>query len=288
MTPETEPETGPETGPGPGPKPAPPVAGVDGCRAGWLVVVARPAVPLPPRADPESVPDPVPVDRWEWAVLPDLESILERWPDLLRVGVDMPVGLPETGTRACDRLARRLLAKPPGAPLRGDRSKSVFNAPPRAVLDAPDYDRARRICLERQAPRLSLQAWNILPKIRRLDLEIRARPERARVVVEVHPELAFLQWNAGQPMLRAKKGRHSENGRGLRDRLELVLRDWPDAETVVDEILRRTPRREVARDDVPDAFAALRAALRVQARRARTLPEPPETDPLGLPMAIRY
>ena len=54
-------------------------------------------------------------------------ALTPRWTDLalgqaVMVGVDMPIGLAESGPRACDSAARRLLPR--------DRKPSVF-APPR-------------------------------------------------------------------------------------------------------------------------------------------------------------
>jgi predicted RNase H-like nuclease len=78
------------------------VAGVDGCRAGWVV------------ADDAGV-----------VVVASFADVLALSHDV--VGVDIPIGLlSEPGPRACDVEARRLLGRP--------RASSVFPAPPRAAL----------------------------------------------------------------------------------------------------------------------------------------------------------
>jgi predicted RNase H-like nuclease len=74
------------------------VAGVDGCRAGWVVF----------KVDLET--------RKTSVELIDLASLLRnRPPDLACIAIDIPIGLME-GSRACDTAARKLLGWPrPGA-----------------------------------------------------------------------------------------------------------------------------------------------------------------------------
>lgn len=65
------------------------IAGVDGCRGGWLAVVEH--------------------DRGLDALIaPDLETLLRRIPGAL-IGIDIPIGLPDRGSRSCDLQARRCL-----------------------------------------------------------------------------------------------------------------------------------------------------------------------------------
>src|SRR5206468_1411244 len=52
------------------------------------------------------------------------------------IGVDIPIGLPESGARPADVAARRFV---------GPRASSVFTTPQRAVLEAPSYAEARRV-----------------------------------------------------------------------------------------------------------------------------------------------
>ncbi|MBK5928935.1 DUF429 domain-containing protein [Rhodobaculum claviforme] len=148
------------------------VAGADGCRAGWLVVIAD-AGALSARL--VATLDPVLA-----------EAALEV------LGVDTPIGLdtaPAPGGRAADRAARRALAAgaPPGLRAVGSR---VFSAPTGAQLAAwrAGADHAGVNAVHPGGPKLSIQAFNILPKIDAAD-RLAARDPR---VVEVHPELSFL------------------------------------------------------------------------------------------------
>ncbi len=70
--------------------------------------------------------------------------------DIEVIAIDIPIGLPETGPRECDVLARRLLGRA--------RASSVFPAPIRAVLGAKDYQQACAIRHKIEGKKMSKQA----------------------------------------------------------------------------------------------------------------------------------
>lgn len=146
-----------------------PVAGVDGCRAGWIVVHDGDAV-----------------------VHRDFAAVLDALPDDAVVAVDMPIGLADRhlpGGRAVDRAARVQL---------GPKRASVFSPPPRPVLGARSLDEARR-----RGGRLTLQALHLLPRIE--DVDNVMTPELQERVFEVHPELSFAALNEGLPVVEPKR-----------------------------------------------------------------------------------
>jgi predicted RNase H-like nuclease len=163
-------------------------------------------------------------------VLDDVPAILAvRGVEL--VAIDMPVGLPETGVRACDVAAARRLQGQGAA-------GSVFPTPVRAVLATDDYAKARE--LSRAAtdpPRApSAQAFQLVKAIRQLDDALGDPPSDN--VVEVHPELAF---RALDPAVRDRKG----SARGTIQRLsalrsvmdvEQALADAPSVVPVIDAL----------------------------------------------------
>ncbi|WP_148413551.1 DUF429 domain-containing protein [Haloferax sp. KTX1] len=246
-----------------------PVIGVDGCRSGWVCAIAADGLAVRVAADFDAV--------WELASERDAERVL----------VDIPIGLPESIRRACDREARERL---------GSRAATVFFAPVRAVLDADSHEAASAANRERTGAGLSIQAWHLVPKIREVDAVLRETPRARERVFESHPELAFAAF-AGEPLSEPKStpegrarrldvlgtafaggdsgdrgpGADATDGRGF------------DAERAYREVLDRTLRRDVARDDVLDALALAAAARRPLA----TLPSDPPTDAAGLEMAIR-
>ncbi len=92
------------------------------------------------------------------------------------VAIDIPVGLPSGAERrTCDSAARARL---------GPARSSVFPAPPRAVLEAVSHADASVRSRAAGSVGVSIQTWNIVPKIRE------AAPFAARLL-EVHPELSF-------------------------------------------------------------------------------------------------
>lgn len=129
------------------------MAGVDGCRTGWVIATGPAAGDV--RVEPSLA-----------TVVADV-----RAGRLAGVGIDMPIGLPaEPGPRACDVAARRLL---------GPRRSTVFPAPARWCLGRPWHE----------VRGLSKQAFHLLPKIAEVDALI--DPSVQDRVFEVHPELAF-------------------------------------------------------------------------------------------------
>ncbi len=88
------------------------VAGVDGCKAGWIAM----------RQDPGGSPI--------VGVYPGFDDLLTALPSDAIVAVDMPIGLPEVsgkGGRGPEALVR---------PLLGQRQSSVFAIPSRAAVYA--------------------------------------------------------------------------------------------------------------------------------------------------------
>ncbi|SBO42144.1 DUF429 domain-containing protein [Cyanobium sp. NIES-981] len=226
--------------------------GVDGCRGGWLVITA-PALPCA-------------AAELHWQLLESLQPALAA-PGLALTAVDMPVGLAEAGPRRCDQEARRLL---------GPRRSSVFPAPLRPCLAASTYAEACALSAAASGRRLSQQAYNLLPRIRQLDGLLQAEPSLRPRVWEVHPELAFRQWNGGVPMAEAKKTAAGASQRGA------LVEAWlPGAAAAIRASLRRGL---VADDDILDALACLWSAGRLRRGEALTLGGDP--DRTGLPMRI--
>jgi predicted RNase H-like nuclease len=231
------------------------VAGADGCRAGWVVVLAG--------ASGSAV------------------EVVERFADVVRVaagarviGVDMPIGLldrAEPGGRECDRQARRLL---------GRRACCVFTPPVRRALGAGAYAAALALNRASSPARLgiSIECFGLFARLRDVDAALARRPALIRRVSEVHPELAFRAMAGAPAGLPPKR---SADGRARR--LALLERRFAG----VRETARRPPRGAGA-EDVIDAYAVCWSAARIARGRAVCLPARPSRDARGLPMAIWY
>ena len=180
--------------------------GVDGCAAGWFVVVVRP------------------VGRPEWRVVPQIDCLMNQVEATDRIYVDIPIGLPDgSDERWCDKAARRLLGK--------SRRSSVFRVPVREVLPATSFEQAGQI--SRRATSVAggrgvgvtQQAYAILPKIEEVD-DLMRRCDKARAVIrEVHPEVCFARLGVG-PM----KNRKGEKA-GFEERRKVLTAIWPNFAT---------------------------------------------------------
>jgi predicted RNase H-like nuclease len=228
------------------------VAGADGTPDGWAFVLRK-----------ES--------RAEIRVAASLSDFLDTTPGLDIIAVDVPIGLLdayEVGGRLCDRQARALLGK---------RGSSVFPAPVRGTLYADSYDEACRVS-RASAPcskALTKQTFAIIPKIRKVDELLRARPTLCDVVREVHPEVCFRELAGGQPMTHPKT-----KPPGREERRRHLLSYFPD----LDAIEKAGREQRVPIEDVLDATVACWSALRLATGRGRSLCNPVPFDSKGLPM----
>lgn len=247
------------------------VAGVDGCRAGWIAVMVAEASP------------PVAV------VFPDFGSLLAALPADAVIAVDMPIGLPDTtahGGRGPEALVR---------PLLGQRQSSVFSIPSRAAVHAGEaifYDLERWYAGHRLAsevaratsdpPRgVSIQAYGIFAKIRELDLLLRERTDVRHRIFESHPEVAFWRLNGGKAMEKPKKVKGRVNPDGMEERRTLLARAGFDR-----AFLDRRPPHGAGDDDFLDACAMALVARRIADGLAVSFPSPPAQDAHGIPIAI--
>lgn len=224
--------------------PAPRIAGVDGCKGGWVAVVK----------DGDGIRARI------LATSAELHALFDQ---CVVVAIDVPIGLAESGRRACDHHARKHL---PG------RTSCVFNAPIRPVLEASTYDEARKIAA------MSIQTFEITKKVRQVDELLQTHHELRGRVFEVHPEVSFAMWNGGTPLTTKK------DAMGRETRRQLVAAHFGEA--ALDAALAATHKRAKL-DDVLDAFAALWTAERIDNRQHGTLGDG-HVDATGLAMRIVY
>lgn len=192
-------------------------------------------------------------------------SDLLTWPDLELLVIDIPIGLPDRGDRACDRQARRAIRP---------RGSSVFPAPIRPILSARSQSEASLIRYTIEQKRCSAQAFAIVPIVAAVDRAM--NPGIQNRVREGHPELSFAQMNGGAGLLWPKRTEE-----GQRERTERLQPQFADLESQTAAI---RPRRAVI--DLLDALAMLWTARRLRDARALTLPDLPEFDSRGLRMEM--
>lgn len=238
------------------------VAGVDGCPAGWLVVLRR-------RDDPANA----------------FARLCSRFADILDlpeqpefIAVDMPIGLPEcsgVGGRQCDIEARAKL---------GQRQSSMFAVPSRDAVMQTEYRAACAVALATSDPprKVAKQTFNLFARIREIDALM--TPALQVRVVECHPELAFWALNGGVALELPKKVRSRPFAPGLDLRRELLSR----AGYAPDFLTAQPFRASLAGpDDLLDACACAWSAVRIARGVGHSFPADPPHDARGLAMAIR-
>jgi predicted RNase H-like nuclease len=227
----------------------PVVAGLDGCRGGWLMVR---------------------LDTWSRQISVDFAPTWQAldFSGLALAAVDMPIGLTDTGPRACDLAARALLP-------RGRRS-SVFAPPRRYMLACRSWESAQAEGRRREGVGLSKQSWNLIAKIAEIDRHIGpGDQERLR---EAHPELIFHNLNGWQELASKK----TPEGAGRRR----AILAHHGIDFASDE--PKTPRSLAGADDLMDAAACALAAERILGGGGCRLPPDPPRDRRGLRMEIQY
>lgn len=217
------------------------IAGVDGCRTGWLVALGErwPCLGLP-----------------ELRVCPDFAAVLRATESCDIVVVDMPIGLmAEAAGRECDRLAKQLL---------GPRAASrVFWPPPRGALVATTPREFQRLHRDLTGTGAGIPVWGIVPKL--LDVDRSLTPRLQERVREFHPELVWRRL-AG----RVLWSKHS--AQGLAEREEILAKYVREITAQASCFADR--RKGVRRDDVLDAVVGLAAAQSIVDGR-----EPPHRLP---------
>jgi predicted RNase H-like nuclease len=229
--------------------------GVDGARSGWVFARAS--------ADLQDI------SLW---VESDLERLFsEVIATSATLAIDIPIGLPDSGPRECDRAARRMLGWP--------RLTSVFSAPMRPALTAKSYWEACALNEESCGKKLSRQSFALFPKLREVDALM--TPDRQSIIREAHPEIAFMLLSGLDRGLATNK----KTAAGRAERSEMLGRWLPGVD--VSQLLASVKRSDARPDDVLDALACLVAAWRIANGNEITLPAGREEhDVRGLRMEI--
>jgi predicted RNase H-like nuclease len=209
------------------PLPYRPLAGVEPCPGGWLVVSGKlqgvSLFPEPPQ------------------VVASIIDVLDSRPPYEIIALHAPIGLPgqpTPGGRDCDRQARKLL---------GTRRGAAVTAPP-----------SRSVAYDVSGAGLSAIVRAQLARIREVQRDVASYHQRT--VFEVHPELGFFQLNEDAP-LRYGKRTHL----GIDERLALLQARMPGLERVLDNVPAGV-RLPTVLDACVDLWTARRIAARAIAR----------------------
>ena len=228
--------------------------GVDGCPGGWCVVYGG-------------------LDHPKVEIVQSITGLTDIRDHSFPVFIDIPIGLPEPG---CPRLvegeARRVL---------GTRSSTVFSVPTRRAVYASSYEVANKLNREDCNKGISIQSWNITPKIREVDLWLR-ESELQHQVIEAHPEICFRYLSKNEETIPPKK---SYEGRMRR---KLILSNWvAQVDDILTKVMNRYSRKQIRPDDILDALALWISATLSQKYPILKISAFAE-DGMGLPMNMSF
>lgn len=231
-------------------------AGIDGCKAGWLLI----------SFDDQAA---------AYKVLRDKNELKKTFESFDRIFINIPIGLEdENFERQCDIDLKKKIGK--------DYAADVITPPIRPALSSPSYVEANLTCFDYTEQNLSLQAWNITPKIKMVDDLLKNDESLKDKVLESHPEFLFQKLNGG--MIYQKKNLK----KGIKHRLELVREKEPVAEDFFRQIKEDYRRNEVEEHDIVDALVLAYYAKQSIGKELQTLPKTGEPDSEGMKKAIHY
>lgn len=222
--------------------PAARVLGVDACKKGWVGIASD-------------------LRGYFGRSIDGLVATAERDGRVDVVAIDIPIGLPVTGPRQADLLARQLV---------GARRSSVFTTPVRAALEAATHAEATALSVEATGKGISQQAYALRVKILEVDAWLSASD---RTVVEVHSEVSFATI-AGSPLSHPKS-----TWGGVEERRALLV-----AAGIALPADVGAAGAMAAVDDILDAAAASWTARRFAEGTAVSHPREPEDFGNGGPL----
>ena len=229
-------------------------AGIDGCKAGWLLITYHLGI-------------------YNWHIVPHIDELPQYTGKNARVFIDIPIGLAsEKFPRTIEKRLRAEL---------GNRSSTVFSVPVRAAVYEPDRDRAKQINSILTGKSLSEQSLNIKDKILEVDQFVQKKSD-SLALIESHPELCFKYLKGS--ILQSKKSEKE----GIEERLELIASFDTDCASVFKTILQNTLRKHVKPDDITDALVLCLANHRGSQKRLNFLRDSNQKDELEIDIQIAF
>ena len=232
------------------------LAGIDGCPHGWIMVKSM-------------------AENYTCQIYEHFREIIQDNPNLLRILVDMPIGLSTIDHRRnIDQHLRKNL---------DGRKSTVFNAPCRAAVYAQNPEQAKKENQIVEGKSLSIQSLSLCQKIREIDRYLNS-DEAHLDVFESHPEFCFKHLNTDCEVIDQSK--HTPLGRHMR--LEILRQyDAKLPETFL-TILKGTKRKHVKPDDIIDALCLCLVNKLGYDHSLSFLQTYPRKDNMGIEMKIAY
>ncbi|MCD4654394.1 DUF429 domain-containing protein [bacterium] len=235
--------------------------GIDSCKGGWLCVGLNS----------------LDSDDWQMDFIAQLTEISVAIKRSEQVLINMPIGMRSINCkdRLCDIEARKILAP--------SMSSTVIAVPCRKALKIDTYTEASAMNYACAGRTLNRQTWNMMPKIREVDLYIRRRQGMGKKIREIHPEIVFWSLNGKIPM---KYPWNTEEG--IVERIAVLKPYFSYTSELADSIFQSTNYGQglVVKADVLGAIAA--AVTATFKGSLKTIPKQPETDTRNLSKELVY
>jgi predicted RNase H-like nuclease len=198
------------------------VIGLDACKMGWCGIGV---------IDNKLISD----------CFEDLHDVITKHPNLERILIDIPIGLSSKNfERTIDSQARQLLNK---------RKSSIFSPSCREALYANNYKEALAINKEICGKGISIQAYNIGPKIKEVD-EWLNNKQIPIEVFEAHPELCLKTLNLNTDLESSKHDKA-----GIEERKNILFKHENRLNEHFERLMKNFKRKEVKPDDILDAMS---------------------------------
>ncbi len=230
------------------------VAGIDGCRFGWIMVKWN-------------------GNAYSYGIFENIADLLDDNKDIKRILIDIPIGLASAKTkRTIEQKMRKELKY---------RHSTVFNPPCRKAVYELNDAAAREINIKIENKSLSVQSLNIRNKIRELDEFLRT--QISFDILESHPEICFKYLNNGMTLLSNKS---KENG--LIERLEVLSNFDKNIDKLFKKVSKVTLRKHVKKDDIIDSMCLCLVNKLGYETKLNYITDENNKDDYGIEMKIAY
>ena len=230
--------------------------GIDGCKYGWIAI--------------EIINE----TQFSFELLKNISAIHKYKKS--QILIDMPIGLSdESINRNIDIKAKKLLST--------SKKSSIFIPPCREAVYANSYEDAKKINQKTLGKSLSIQAWNICPKIKELDIFLIEKSTHIPFLREAHPEICFTLLNNGSSFSSKKSTPEGQN-----DRLNLLQSHFKNAKYIFESVLSSTKRKDVKKDDILDALVLAVCGFLHHNKSTKKIINTPLKDKKGLEISLWY
>lgn len=231
------------------------IAGIDSCPLGWIIILHD-------------------SKEFSFEAVKSIHELMERHPDLQRVFIDIPIGLSSINfTRTIESKLRKEL---------GNRSSTIFTPACRKAIYASDYDEARAINKEILGKSISIQSYNISKKIKEVDQFLKTKAGDLEIY-ESHPEICFKYLNDSE-VIQTKKSTKE----GFEERFSLLKKQYPQLESVYQNITHSFTKSKVKADDILDAMVLCVSNLKSNSSGLRFVEDENNEDDNGLSVKVAY